>query len=70
MTRAQQRAVALSRVRYQLLQHHLNPLEASARDAHEVLDDYARRFPELVGSQWYHSASQNELNSFYRDWRR
>jgi hypothetical protein len=70
MTRAQQRVVALSIARYQLRQLHVNLLEASAQDAHDVLDDYARRYPELVVSQWYRTASENELSSFYRDWRR
>ncbi len=41
MTRAQQRAVALSAARYQLRQLKVNPLEASAADAHAALDDYA-----------------------------
>ena len=70
MKRAEQRAVALSIARYQLRQLHVNLLEASACDAHVALDEYARRYPDLVGSQWYHSASQKDLNCFYREWRR
>ncbi len=70
MTRAQQRAVALSAARYQLRQLQVNLLEVSAADAHAVLDDYARRYPAMVGSQWYHTASESELASFYREWRR
>jgi hypothetical protein len=70
MTRAQQRAVALSIAQYQLRQLHVNLLEASAFDAHVALDEYARCYPDLVGWHWYHTASQNELSSFYRDWRR
>ena len=70
MTRAQQRAVALSTARYQLRQLHVNLLEVSALDAHKALDDYARRYPAMVGSQWYHTASERELASFYREWRR
>jgi hypothetical protein len=70
MTRAQQRAVALSIARYQLRQLKVNLLEASAQDAQQVLDDYAQRYPELIGSRWYHTASEDELGSFYRDWRR
>ena len=53
MTRAQQRAIALSMARYQLRQLKVNLLEASALDAHQALDDYTRRYPALVGSQWY-----------------
>jgi hypothetical protein len=47
MTRAQQRAVALSAARYQLRQLKVNLLEVSAADAHAALDDYARRYPEM-----------------------
>jgi len=68
MTRAQQRAVALSAARYQLRQLKVNLLEVSAADAHAALDDYARRYPEMVGAKWYHSAGEDELRLFYRDW--
>ncbi len=70
MRRSEQRAVALGIARYQLRQVHLNLLEASAFDAHVALDEYARRFPDLIGSQGYHTANQSELNCFYREWRR
>jgi hypothetical protein len=70
MTRAQQQAVALSAARYQLRQLQVNLLAVSAADAHAALDDYARRYPAMVGSQWYHTTSESELASFYREWRR
>lgn len=47
MTRAQQRAVALSAVRYQLRKLYVNLLEVSADDAHAALDDYARWYPAI-----------------------
>jgi hypothetical protein len=50
MTRMQQRAAALSAARYHLRQLKVNPLEASAADAHAVLEEYARRSPEMVGA--------------------
>jgi hypothetical protein len=68
MTRAQQRALALSAARYQLRQLKVNLLEASAADAHAALDDYARRYPEMGGAQWYVTATQDELAGFYRAW--
>ena len=68
MTRAQQRAVALSAARYYLRRMQINPLEVSAQEAHAALDDYARLYPVMVGSQWYGSASEQELSQFYRDW--
>jgi len=46
----------------------VNLLEASAADAHAALDDYARRYPEMVGAKWYLSANEDELCLFYRDW--
>src|SRR5215469_16680532 len=53
MTRAQQRAVALSCARYQLRQLGVDPLEVSAEDAHAALEAYGHRSPEMEGSQWY-----------------
>src|SRR5436190_128159 len=64
MTRTQQRAVVLITARYQLRQLHVNLLEVSALDAHKALDDYARRYPAMIGSQWYHTASESELQAF------
>jgi len=51
MTRAQQRAVALSTARYQLRQLKVNLLEASAADAHAALDDNARHYQPHVPSR-------------------
>ena len=68
MTRAQQRAVALSCARYQLRQLKVNPLEASAADAHAALEEYVHRYPEMVGSQWYRTATEDELTGFYHAW--
>jgi hypothetical protein len=68
MTRAQQRAVALSCARYQLHQLKVNPLEASAADAHAVLEEYARHSPEMVGAQWYRTATEEEITGFYHAW--
>ena len=68
MTRAQQRGVALGASRYYLRQMQIDPLEASAEDAHAALDDYARCYPAMVGSQWYLTATDAELDRFYQDW--
>ncbi len=43
-------------------------LEASAANAHAALDDYARRYPEMVAAQWYVTSTQDELAGFYRAW--
>ena len=68
MARAQQRAVALSCARYQLRQLKVNPLEASAADAHAALEEYVRRYPEMVGAQCYRTATEEEITGFYRAW--
>jgi hypothetical protein len=67
MIRPQQRAVASSAARNQLRHLQVNLLEVSADAAHAALEDYARRYPSIVGSQWYHTASESELASFYRE---
>lgn len=70
MTRTQQRAVALGAARYQLRQLKVNLLEASAADAHAALEDYVRRYPEMVGAQWYRTATEEEITGFYHAWAR
>jgi hypothetical protein len=50
--------VASSAAHYQLRRLKANLLEAFAADAHAALDDYARRYPEMVGAQWYHTATR------------
>jgi len=69
MTRAQQRAVALSAAHYQLRQLKVNLLEVSAADAHVVLDDFARKSPDQVVPRWYRMVIEQELGLFYRDWK-
>ena len=61
---------ALSCARYQLRQLKVNLLEASAADAHVALEEYVRRYPEMVGSQWYRTATEDELTGFYHAWAR
>lgn len=70
MTQAQQRAVALQAARYMLRRMKVDLLCATAEDAHRALDDYARQYGAMVGSQWYHAASDEQLTLFYRDWQR
>lgn len=35
-----------------------------------VLDDLARREPELIVSQWYSDASENQIRLLKREWNR
>jgi len=48
----------------------VNLLEVTAYDAHLALDEYARLHPDLIGSQWYHAATDKQLDLFYADWKR
>lgn len=68
MTQAQQRAIALQAARYQLRRMHRDVLQATAQEAHQALDDYARQYRNMVASQWYHAATDAQLSLFYCDW--
>ncbi len=70
MTQAQGRAWALGAARYYLRQLQINPVEATAEQAHKALDDYARCYRNAYPSQWYHAATDEQLDLFYADWRR
>jgi hypothetical protein len=48
----------------------VNLLEATAEDAHKTLDDYARLYRNAYPSQWYHTATDEQLDLFYADWKR
>lgn len=69
MTLAEQRAIALGAVRSQLRCMQLDPLAMSAEDAHVIVDDIARQWPDLVVSQWYRSASSYQMQLFYAEWK-
>jgi hypothetical protein len=68
VTQAQQRASALQAARYQLRRMKFDVYQASAHEAHQALDEYARLYPAMVPSQWYHGASDAQLDLFYKDW--
>jgi len=69
MTQAQQRALALSSARFYLRWMGVNLLEVTAYDAHVARDEYAWLHPDLIGSQWYHAATDEQLDLLYADWR-
>lgn len=47
MTQAQQRASALQAARYQLRRMKFDVYQATAREAHHALDEYARLYPAM-----------------------
>ncbi|GAC1427199.1 MAG: hypothetical protein NVSMB54_15660 [Ktedonobacteraceae bacterium] len=68
MTVVEMRQVALSAVRGILRSQEVDPLQVSAYEAHEVLDDLARTHPDLIASRWYRSASSAQIALFYHHW--
>jgi len=68
MTVVEMRQVALSAVRSFMRSHMLDPLKFPAHEAHKVLDDLARREPDLIASQWYRSTSSAQMTLFYHNW--
>lgn len=69
--KAQQREIALSAVRGEIRSaQHRDPSKVSAQDALLILDDIARRDPDLIAAMWYLAASETQLRAFVRDWRR
>ena len=71
MNMQEKRAVALGAARSQLRRMGVT-LEKSVPfdDVLRVLDDLNRTEPELVASQWYAKASDNQIKLLRREWRR
>jgi hypothetical protein len=68
-TRNQMRATALGAARYTLRRIGRKPLTASTNEALGALASYARKYRNMNGSQWYHSATEAEIAQFCQDWR-
>ena len=68
LTRAQLRAAALGAARSFLRCHGYKPLTASTEQAVGALASYAREYPNINGSRWYLSATEEEIAQFCRDW--
>ena len=71
MNMQEQRRIAMGAVRSQL-RHMGFSLESSVAfdDAMRVLDDFSRSEPELLASQWYANASDNQMKLLRREWQR
>jgi hypothetical protein len=57
-------------VRSDLRGHNICPLQVSAENALDVLDDLGRSIPGLIASQWYAKATENQIRLFKREWNR
>lgn len=63
------REIAMGAVIANLRNRHFTPEEISDEDALRVLDEIARREPQLIASQWYKTAPDSHLDIFCREWR-
>ena len=70
MRRSEQRKIALGVVRSIARENHYDMLMMTGDVAHAILDDFARTHPQMWASEWYYTATDNELRLFYRDWSR
>jgi len=71
MNMKEKRAIALGAARSQLRRMGV-PIDQSVPfdDALAVLDDLHRSEPDLIASQWYAQASENQIKLLRREWRR
>jgi hypothetical protein len=71
MKMQEQRSIALGAARSQLRRIGTNPARSVPFDeVLKVLDDLCREAPELIASQWYANASENQITLLRRDWKR
>ena len=70
MTLREKRATALGAVRSQMRRMGIDFKSETANDALTVLDDIARTEPNLIASEWYLNASDNQIALFKREWRK
>ncbi len=71
MNLKEKRSIALGAVRSQLRRMEVT-IDRSVPfdDVLRVLDDLHRAEPDLVASQWYANASENQIRLLRREWRR
>ncbi len=71
MNMKEKRAIALGAAKSQLRRIGVT-FETSVpfTDALAVLDDLHRSEPDLIASQWYATASDNQIKLLRRDWKR
>jgi hypothetical protein len=66
----ERRGIAVGAARAQYRQWGIDPNTRTADNALDLLDDLARRSPDLIAAQWYVYAAekQRQLKLFVRDW--
>ncbi len=67
MRAEERRRIATAAARSQIRRLNIEP---SLENAEGVLDEMARTEPDLVASQWWLTASENQYRLFHQEWRR
>ncbi len=68
MNQTEKRQTAIGATRSQMRSMGIDPKTETAADALTVLDDIARTEPNLVASEWYINASENQFKLFTKEW--
>jgi len=69
MTKQEARRIAIGTARSYLRSMGFTTNEMTIESAFAALDDLTRSEPELIASEWYAAASNNQLATFKREWR-
>ena len=67
MKKSEMRKITAQAARSELRHNRLAP---TLENAELVIDDLARREPDLIASIWWKGASDNQITLFRREWRR
>ena len=68
MNQTEKRQTAIGATRSQMRTMGINPKSENSQEALTVLDDIARSEPNLIASEWYIEASDNQIKLFRQDW--
>lgn len=69
MTQAERRNITLGAVRSYIRENGANPVDMSAEEAWQYLDNLAREEPLLIASKFYLECSENQWKLFRREWK-
>ena len=68
MTLTEKRQIAIQAARSYLRKQGVNPIQASADDALEALDDCYRLDAQAIASLWYGQTSEWQIRLFRKEW--
>ena len=68
MNQTEKRQTAIGATRSQMRTMGINPKSENSQEALTVLDDNARSEPNLIASEWYIEASDNQIRLYKKDW--